>query len=588
MKNTAITETLNNARDYLFSQYNMGGFWQGELSSSALATATAVFALAQVDARAHRETIDRGLDWLVATINADGGWGDSPESPSNLSTSLLCRAALTVGDPLKPEYALARRLVDVWLTTRLDSLEPAAIIRGVNELYGSDQTFSAPILAMCALAGQLGPGDTGWEAIPQLPYELAVLPHMLMSALRLNVVSYALPALVALGLLRQRRVPGGAPMRQLRDLVTRPALRRIRQMQPADGGYHAAPPLTAFVVMFLCAAGEKNSELVRDGVKFLRQNLRPTGGAPISMNLSIWMTALATASLLEAKLPNVPIAPIRAWLLKQQYLKTHPMTDTPPGGWGWTHLPGSIPDGDDTSAVLVALRKLVNDPATRVAAERGINWLLKLQNADGGFPTFCRGWGKLPFDRSCPDITGKALSALAAWWDDVPVKLKKRMRGAIHRALAYLARTQQVKGAWVPLWFGSQYAKDQRNPVFGTALVTHGLSQLDTRAFPEVIGLQITAYTYLLKAQNSDGGWGAQPGMASGIEETGMVICALTGWEPARAAISSGVYWLCTATAQGTTFPAQPIGLYFESLWYSEALYPVIFTVRALGGIPNQ
>ncbi|MEZ6048428.1 MAG: hypothetical protein R3C11_23220 [Planctomycetaceae bacterium] len=41
-----------------------------------------------------------------------------------------------------------------------------------------------------------------------------------------------------------------------------------------------------------------------------------------------------------------------------------------------------------------------------------MNWLLDLQNRDGGWPTFCRGWGALPFDRSAPDLTAHALRAL--------------------------------------------------------------------------------------------------------------------------------------------------------------------------------
>ncbi len=38
------------------------------------------------------------------------------------------------------------------------------------------------------------------------------------------------------------------------------------------------------------------------------------------------------------------------------------------------------------------------------AARAGLIWLLALQNRDGGWPTFCRGWGVLPFDRSGADL----------------------------------------------------------------------------------------------------------------------------------------------------------------------------------------
>ena len=47
-------------------------------------------------------------------------------------------------------------------------------------------------------------------------------------------------------------------------------------------------------------------------------------------------------------------------------------------------------------------------------------------------------------------------------------------------------------------------------------------------------------------------------------------------------AVRPGLDWLRAATADGSHFPAAPIGLYFARLWYSEALYPLIFTVAAI------
>ena len=48
------------------------------------------------------------------------------------------------------------------------------------------------------------------------------------------------------------------------------------------------------------------------------------------------------------------------------------------------------------------------------------------------------------------------------------------------------------------------------------------------------------------------------------------------------AAVSRGVRWLEAASDGGRRTPATPIGLYFARLWYSEALYPRIFTLAAL------
>ena len=82
----------------LLAERHPDGYWVGELSTSALSTAVAVSALALVQkaTAAHGSftpLIDGGLAWLAAHQNADGGWGDTVKSFSNISTTMLCRAA---------------------------------------------------------------------------------------------------------------------------------------------------------------------------------------------------------------------------------------------------------------------------------------------------------------------------------------------------------------------------------------------------------------------------------------------------------------------------------------------------------------
>src|SRR5437667_1117970 len=43
-----------------------------------------------------RSLIRSGLAWLIANQNADGGWGDTVVSFSNLSTTMLCWSALSL------------------------------------------------------------------------------------------------------------------------------------------------------------------------------------------------------------------------------------------------------------------------------------------------------------------------------------------------------------------------------------------------------------------------------------------------------------------------------------------------------------
>src|SRR5436190_245894 len=70
------------------------GHWVGELSSSALSTATAVCALTLADRDRHLPSIQAGLGWLARHLNPDGGWGDTVFSKSNISTTALGWAAL--------------------------------------------------------------------------------------------------------------------------------------------------------------------------------------------------------------------------------------------------------------------------------------------------------------------------------------------------------------------------------------------------------------------------------------------------------------------------------------------------------------
>jgi squalene-hopene/tetraprenyl-beta-curcumene cyclase len=50
-----------------------------------------------------------------------------------------------------------------------------------------------------------------------------------------------------------------------------------------------------------------------------------------------------------------------------------------------------------------------------------------------------------------------------------------------------------------------------------------------------------------------------------------------------RNALRAGLDWLLQKTRGGAFFPPAPIGFYFAKLWYYEKLYPVIFTLAALG-----
>ncbi len=628
----AFDQTQANARFALLQARNASGHWEGELSSSALSTATAVFALhlAMSEGRADASTgehIQKGLAWLVAHQNADGGWGDTIRSFSNISTTALCWAALTAAGK-RGEFGPTEARAQAWLTAHAGRIDPARLSAAIIARYGKDKTFSVPILTMCALAGRLGEGPGAWKVVPQLPFELAAFPQRWFKWLQLPVVSYALPALIAMGLVRHRRRPSANPVaRILRKVAQKRALRLLAQIQPASSGFLEATPLTSFVLMSLIGAGEIDHPVVPRAVEFLTASARSDGSWPIDTNLATWVTTLAiNASATNPAFSSVLEADDRqrvcTWLLDQQYQTEHPYTLANPGGWAWTDLSGGVPDADDTAGALVALQNLdSNNPRVRQAASRGVSWLLGLQNRDGGIPTFCRGWGGLPFDCSSADLTAHAIRAWLTWLPHMRPRKRSRVRSAIGSAIRFIEYHQREDGAWDPLWFGNQHSREELNPVYGTArvlkifapakaaslqgfapdgpLIGEGRPPegplfddgrfLDSKEYFEYIAVMATkGMAFLLRSQNTDGGWGGDAGAPSTIEETAVAVDALSGLPPElgsdalRDSICRGVNWLIERTDRGRRFEPSPIGFYFAKLWYFEKLYPLVFAVGAL------
>lgn len=596
---TRIERAREAAVTALLAERGPAGHWVGELSSSALSTATAVVALTLVargDAVAGRRSEvmrTRGWQWLVAHQNADGGWGDTVRSRSNISTTTLVWAALGLAPADLPGGGAAIAAAEGWLTAAAGSLAPADLVAAIERRYGRDRTFSIPILTMCALCGRLGPEREGWGRVRQLPFELAALPQAWFGALQLPVVSYALPALIAIGQVRHGLRPTGNPiLRALRNRLRGRTLEKLAQLQPVNGGFLEATPLTSFVTMSLAALGLTGHTVVRRGVAFLEESVRPDGSWPIDTNLATWLTTLAVQAL--ETLPAPAVAEVRAWLVRQQYRTVHPYTRAAPGGWSWTDLPGGVPDADDTPGALLALQALdAGRGELRAEAAAGVRWLLDLQNRDGGMPTFCRGWGRLPFDRSSPDLTAHAIRAWLAWRGALPPELQARVEAGLDRAADFLLRTQRPDGAWVPLWFGHQEDPAEENPLYGTARVVPALTALVQAGRILMAGPRQRAVDWLVARQNADGGWSGAAGAASSTEETGVALEALAGGGLApggdgggrareRAALERGAAWLAGAVESGAWREPAPIGFYFAKLWYFERLYPMIFATGAL------
>ena len=217
------------------------------------------------------------------------------------------------------------------------------------------------------------------------------------------------------------------------------------------------------------------------------------------------------------------------------------------------------------------------------STESGLRWLLALQNRDGGLPTFCRGWGRLPFDRSCPDLTAHAIAAMQAWHADVSPTLRRRLTRAMKRAIGYLARSQRSDGSWVPLWFGNEWVDGGENRTYGTAKAVLGLVRLRGGPLDARVAPMLAAGARWLECNvNDDGGWGGGPGAPSTVEETALAVQALAiATEAPSSLIAGGLDWIARHRPVDGDAEAAPIGLYFASLWYWERLYPLIYATAA-------
>ena len=576
------------ARSALLAERVPEGHWVGELSTSALSTATAVMALHQVNPFEHRSLIDAGIQWLAGHQNDDGGWGDTVKSFSNISTTMLCRAAFRMTGEKGYEDTISR--VEEFITLRAGAL-PERRAAAIRARYGKDHTFSVPILMTCALAGLVK-----WEEVPRLPFEAACLPQSWYRFARMPVVSYALPALIAIGQCIHHHRRSRNPIRNvIRRAARGRTLNVLRHIQPTSGGYLEATPLTSFVTMALASIrrrrSPRESEVISECVRFIVNSVRPDGSWPIDTNLATWVTTLSVNALAAAgDLESLDTKDqILAWLLKQQYTERHPYTGADPGGWAWTELPGGVPDCDDTPGAMLAvahLRNSLDEIATKRQArytwdfscdENARRWMLGLQNRDGGFPTFCRGWGTLPFDRSGCDLTAHALRVVGQYREP-SLNGERNTAKETSSALSYLAKQQRPDGSWLPLWFGNQHAPDDINPVYGTARVLASYRDLELKGAPECR----RGVEFLLSVQNADGGWGGAKDCPSSVEETALAVEVLLDLASGDA-VQRGVAWLVEAVESGRFRDASPIGFYFAKLWYFEKLYPIIFTVAALG-----
>jgi squalene-hopene/tetraprenyl-beta-curcumene cyclase len=292
----------------------------------------------------------------------------------------------------------------------------------------------------------------------------------------------------------------------------------------------------------------------------------------------VWDTALSSISLMDCGVSQTSPSLKGAvkWILDRQLNVDYGdwkvyRPGLTSGGWSFEYSNSWYPDVDDTAAVLLALLKQDPRSAHSKPVNRAIEWVLGMQNRDGGWAAFDVDNDKLflneiPFadidalcDPSTPDVAGRVIESFGVLLEKIrpathdsdesflTLDLISRIESANQRAIEYLRRSQEPEGAWFGRW-GVNY-------IYGTSNVLCGLSCV---RLPGINPMIQSALKWLKSCQNHDGGWGEsllsysdRSWMGKGDSSASQTAWALMGLlsylPPDDPAIQKGIRWLVQA-----------------------------------------
>lgn len=365
-----------------------------------------------------------------------------------------------------------------------------------------------------------------------------------------------------------------------------------------DGTLYSYATATFFMIYGLLALGyEKTSPLIINAVNGLKKLVTTIDGMDHLENSTstVWDTALLSYSLQESgvsyKDPMIKKASF--YLLNKQHKKVADWAvhnpHIAPGGWGFSHNNTINPDLDDTSAALRAITTpSIHDNRYLSSWNRGVDWLLSMQNRDGGWAAFEKNVDfqlltHIPLknaedaiiDPSTADLTGRVLQFLGKF-----AGLTEK-HPAVKRAVKWLCDQQEKDGSWYGRW-GVCY-------IYGTWAALTGMRAVGVSLDDPHIQKGVL---FLKKHQRQDGGWGEScrssevkkyvPLLFSTPPQTSWALDALLTCLPKEhVTIKNGVKFLLTPHIhKAKTYPTG-IGLP-EQFYIRYHSYNYIFPLLAL------
>jgi len=420
---------------------------------------------------------------------------------------------------------------------------------------------------------------------------------------------------------------GLTPLR--RHAVARCERWMLKRFERSDGLGAIYPPIVWSILALGALEHDEDSPALRECHRQLEALVLEEpqkGSARLQPCKSpVWDTTIALRALIESGVRPESTAIDRAvrWLLSKQTDQPGDWSETvraEPGGWFFEHHNQFYPDSDDTAMALMALRSCFDAPHppcdalppelrlvdesdrqrpeaahigtmrwTASAIDRGLRWMLAMQNRDGGWGAFDRNNDReflcyVPFadhnaiiDPSTPDLTGRVLESLG--------RLGCRLgHPAVDRAVAYVCKQQEPDGAWFGRW-GVNY-------IYGTWQAITGLVEVGVPAKDPAVE---AGARWLLDHQQTCGGWGESPesyedptlrgrGRPTASQTAWAVLGLLAAGRHGDPAAARGIRFLTTTQNEdGTWDEPEFTGTGFPQVFYLRYhYYPIYFPLLAL------
>ena len=393
-----------------------------------------------------------------------------------------------------------------------------------------------------------------------------------------------------------------SPIHSLRERAMKAAEKwLLDHMQDSAGLGAIFPPMVYMLIVFKAMGYGDDHPVVQKAHKDLKDFYIEEGDTiRLQPCVSpVWDTGIAMHALAETGLPIDSDAVVRGcqWLLDKEVRTASDWqfnaAKIEPSGWFFEFENPHYPDVDDTAMAVMSLRRLGGRKATE-AIRRGIEWLLAMQNSDGGWAAFDKTRSRpileqIPFadhnamqDPSCPDIAGRVLEALGhnGYRADSEI---------VQRAIHFIRSQQDSAGPWWGRW--------GVNFVYGTWQVLAGLKSVGENMSAEYVQ---RAAGWLRSVQKEDGSWGEScasyddPSLKGQGESTAsqtawgvMGLLAVAG--PHDSAVKKGIEWLIANQAADGAWDEQWFtGTGFPKVFYLKYhLYRHYFPLMGAGEIPS-